>query len=636
MVLPTQVDVKTKYPDGSLRQVVVSVLLPKISAKQDLPLLLVSSPSANNSGELSKEAILATEVGATISLSGLSGSGYAGDLTADLRAAIESAPQLNYWLKGPVCSEVLVNQSLNRSLNATWEVRIYPGTPHIRISHAIENVNLQSRGNVSYALSISQGKTTPAQVYSKSSFQHHHSSRWRKVIWLGQAPPEVEIRYDLPYMISTGMVMPYDTSLQVPETVIASMVSTWKSRGVDIFAETHVSGTGWMSGLINMSFGATGGRPEIGLLPRWAAMYLLSMDNRLREILLWHGEMSGNIPIHYREDDPAKSFYGRPVSIDDRPTVSLHSINTAFPPIGVTTTNWAPDRAHQGSFAYLPYIITGEKWYLDEIYYWGGYNLVFHEYMRDGNGSQDFSLGKNGSFGSLYDQLRGLDWALRNISDASIVASDADPERLYFANKTKNNIDWLALANAPGTTGHGLHAVRHQREHTDTPKWPTKTIAPWQHDFLVIVLSDMIRKDAASNSLLCSLRDHLAKFTIGRFTNDPVFPKFEGAGYWWPLADKNGNYYTDKDWGRYWSDVASYIGKTSTNPATSFSSSDYAYSYAAIALGATALISNLPGGADAYNLLRANLSYDRWAKEDPTWAFRVNIQPPKNFLLISQ
>lgn len=616
-VLKTQFDQKSSWPDGSVRHAVISVVLPKVLANQDLTVALENGGSNTNTGEMTRQQILDTGIAATINLIGLSGSGYFGDLTADLRAALISEP-LTYWRKGPVCTEVLLTQQLNPSLNAAWEVQAYPGTPYIRISHAIENVNISARGNITYAVDINHGNPA-SQIFSKTSFQHNHSSRWRKVYWLGAQPPEVEIRYNLPYWVETGMVMPYDTSLAISETTIASEYATWLSKDRDLMG----------NGSILRTFGATGGRPELGILPKWCALYLLSMDNRMRSIVLGNGEMSGHIPIHFRETDPTKTFFGRVVSIDNRPTVDTDG-GTGIPSaIGALTTTWSPDTSHQGSFSYLPYLITGERWFLDETYYWAGWNLARDEYQRSGGGTnQNFSAGKNGSFGSLYNQLRGLAWALRTVSDAAVIAQDDHLEKSYFAGKVQNNIDWLTWGNT-GTTGHGLKAARHQRELQDA-NWPTRQTAPWMQDFLVVTLSDMSRKETVPSAPVLALRNRFGQFTIGRFTNEPDFPRFEGAGYWWPLADSQGDYYSDGDWGKYWRDVATRIGRNPDAPRTNFVGLDYADSYAAIAMGTSAIVSNLDKGKSAYEFLKSNLSYSVWAPLNPTWAFL----PPTNVKVV--
>jgi len=526
-------------------------------------------------------------------------------LQADLRKAIMESAELDYWLRGELCTEILVRQNLNNQLNALWEVRFFPGTPYIRISHTIENVNIHARGNVHYALSIKQGNRNPAEVYTKGNFQHNHSARWRKVLWLGPEPPEVEIRFNLPYMISTGMILPYDTSLQINEGAIAASYSSYQASNKDIMG----------NGSIYRYMPGVGGRSDIGVLPTWTALYLLTMDNRMREITLGNGEMSGSIPIHYREDDTGLSFHGRTVSIDDRPNFVWMNYNGPAA-IGPTDNEWHPDRAHQPSLAYIPYLITGEKWFLDELYYWAGYNVFFASYHRSGRGFNGTSY--TNSFGLVEGDLRACAWALRTISEAAAIAPNGDLEKNYFRQKINNNLEWFLWRNNPATGGHGLHSFLWPSIGAGgaSTSWPGGNItSPWQHDFMVLVLADMVRK-LPDLSGAVTLRDMAGSFTINRFIE---LPPYAGIAYRMPLSDQSNNYYTDASWPRFAADVARYHNYV--DPQIYFKEQDYAYSYAAIALGASAVVSHLPNGMKTYDFLRANLDYNTWARNNPTWAF---------------
>ena len=38
-------------------------------------------------------------------------------------------------------------------------------------------------------------------------------------------------------------------------------------------------------------------------------------------------------------------------------------------------TPWTLDRAHQPSLAYIPYLMTGDLYYLEEMHFWASYDL---------------------------------------------------------------------------------------------------------------------------------------------------------------------------------------------------------------------------------------------------------------------
>ena len=78
-------------------------------------------------------------------------------------------------------------------------------------------------------------------------------------------------------------------------------------------------------------------------------------------------------------------------------------------------TRLIPDNAHQPSLAYVPYLLTGDRYYADEMAFWADYAMI-----RTYNGD-----GVRGSLGILaYNEVRGFGWALRNIADAAAYHPD--------------------------------------------------------------------------------------------------------------------------------------------------------------------------------------------------------------------
>jgi hypothetical protein len=205
-------------------------------------------------------------------------------------------------------------------------------------------------------------------------------------------------------------------------------------------------------------FGTTGGRPDIGVLPRWEVRYLYTFDPRLYDIVIANANVSGHIPIHVRESAAGKVFHNaaataadansRVVSIDARSCYvsryfgEISCKEDAPVYVGDRTLGpWSPDMAHQGSFAFLPYLITGDWYYLEELYFWASWNV---SWANNGNcvycrgGDQDNS----GIYGvvNAYTNVRGIAWGLRAVAHSAILAPDGSPEKAYFTEKTLNNI----------------------------------------------------------------------------------------------------------------------------------------------------------------------------------------------------
>lgn len=557
-ILPTQFDIKRRFADSSVRHGVLSAIIPEIKAGQDLEVkLVVVDESVNhNSDEMNKPEILETDVQSVMHLSDVTGGGYSGNLSADLRSALQSQTNLNYWLKGGVVTEILVRQDLNNSLNAMWEVRIYdmgnsdPTDDHIRISNSVENVESHYRGNIHYSLDIYQGSGKPKLSYRKDGFSHNHNSRWRKILWQTEQPPEIEIRYDLKYLIESRHLLNYDQSLTIPESIISGAYSQWQALDNDIMG----------TGIITPYFPTTGGRQDIGILPAWAVRYLYSMDNRAREIMLNVAELSGGIPIHYRESDPGKKYYNHILSIDDRPTVWLGRNSYTWTkeqdrlpdPIGEESSPWTVDRAHQASFSYIPYMITGERFYLDELYYWAAYNLGACNYNSD--------YGRDYSKGLIRDQVRGEAWTFRTLVHAAALAPDQDQlEKDYFHNKVMNNIDvwneellssdshplhtWGTVSCWPEDGGRPDESIigcenPKTSVRTGSGSGVNETVHPvrsmtthWQDDFVLASLTHGVELGYPA----LGLKKWLGEQIINRFTHPDVNP-FHGANYRFPAT----------------------------------------------------------------------------------------------------
>src|SRR4029077_18336867 len=202
------------------------------------------------------------------------------------------------------------------------------------------------------------------------------------------------------------------------------------------------------------------GRQEIAPYPDWTARYLVYKNQTQRAFVLANGDLSGSWPVHVREaENSLKTGVGpeRLVSLDQRPTLwydaraqgsgydYVHGTPLPMVEYGSTTPGpgqspLIPDNAHQPSIAYVPYLLTGDRYYAEEMAFWANYGMI-----RTYNGD-----GVRGSQGILaYNETRGYGWALRNMVDAAAYYPDASPVKAYLSQKVTSNLQWLdANANA--------------------------------------------------------------------------------------------------------------------------------------------------------------------------------------------
>ena len=80
------------------------------------------------------------------------------------------------------------------------------------------------------------------------------------------------------------------------------------------------------------------------------------------------------------------------------------------------------DSAHQPSMAFLPYVVTGDLFYLEELQFWANYNMV--------QGNPGYRDDKKGLV--KWDQIRGQAWSMRTLGQVAFITPDAHPLKSVF------------------------------------------------------------------------------------------------------------------------------------------------------------------------------------------------------------
>lgn len=521
--VPLQVDIKAKHPDGSLRHGLFSVVLPHLVPKQLVELNLVKGAVNAKPASLAMKPDTLLNSGFTAQVNAAIGDkGYSIPIESLLRSG-------NYttWLSGPVVNEWIISSPLVDSdqtphphLSARVAIRHYAGANKARVDVTVENdwAFEPSPQNFVYNAEVLIGGQS---VYRKTALTHFHHARWRKTFWWNGAPA-VQVKHDVAHLLASRAIPNYDTSVAISSTAISTLDSQWR--------QAHTEPMG--SGLVVPYMPTTGGRADIGPLPQWAAMYLLSMDSRAEAITLGIGDLAGSWPIHYRDKRT-----NRPVSLRDYPYMTLlgrysNTINPAtgkseqFPACGgdcsTAPYNYMPDSSHQPSMAYLPYLLTGDHYYLEELQFWANWNMVqANPAYRD----LDKGLMK-------WDQVRGQAWSLRTLGQAAYITPDSDSLKAYFVDRLQNNLAWYNATYATGAPNQ-LGVLDGTGQYAFSPlvyKTPSGTqtgIAPWQDDFFtwtVGYLADMGFADATP------ILKWKSKFPIDRMTA-PGYCWIDGATY---------------------------------------------------------------------------------------------------------
>jgi len=472
--LQTQTDVKTTWPDGSIRFAVVT-------ARVTDPGTYDIRPGTASSGDVSANW---PAVAADFQISGSTVS------------ATPAGPGA-LWLNGPLVREARWVQALAGATGAAANLRVIFDIRQYRDGGSRVDVTVNNNLNVSSAREVAYGVTVRANgvsLFSRTTSTtrganmitsgdgtglytvSNHGLAEFDYVRLTSGPGAGMIRRVEAVPSSNTVRLNYplhgaDSSLPVSwerVTFLHPYMARWrKTFAIDGLVEAgvtpdlqtfeqakalprylptiegpgrNVSGPKFdilRLGDLVWPLAMVGDRPDIGLYPAWAAQYLIHKRADQREYLLAMGsQVAGAIALHIDEPD------GSMLSLDNHPTFYLLSQNGAQSGAegylgGGTNGNGIlyssePGSAHTPSLSYIPYLLTGDRYYLDEMKYWANHALLSMPWMRDG---------RSGIITN--NQVREIGWALRNIADAAAYTPDTDAHKAYFTEKLLNNINDL-------------------------------------------------------------------------------------------------------------------------------------------------------------------------------------------------
>ena len=509
LVVPLQVDVKATHADGTVRHAVLSGVIPQLAAGESRTLTLTRGLEAPSGAAPTPQALLAAGFRASVTLV-LGGQTW--QASADELLGSDAPPA---WLSGPVAGEWLLSAPLKTAagdvhphLAARFAIRTYSGTTRARVDVTIENdwAYEPAPQNFTYDARIDVGGNA---VFSQAALTHFHHARWRKTFWWGEEP-KLHLRHDSRYLIASKAVPNYDPSVTVPASTLDALGTQW--------AKANKAPMG--PGIVLPAMPTTGGRNDIGPLPQWSAVYVLSMDAISKATVLGTGDLAGSWPIDYRN-----KLTDLPVSLKDFPYMTLlgtpgDTVNPAtkqseaFPACGGTCDtapiNYQPDSSHQPSLAYLPYLVTGDHFYLEELQFWASWNV-----FRSNPYYRQFEKGLVSP-----DQVRGQAWSLRTLGDVASITPDDHPLKGYFSDVVASNLAWYtetyvrgnpnALGVIDGSGKYAFNALAYT-----TPSGPKTGVAPWQDDFFTWSVGHLVELGFTDARPILAWK---AKFPVGRMT----------------------------------------------------------------------------------------------------------------------
>jgi len=436
-------------------------------------------------------------------------------------------------------------------------------------------------------------KRNGSTIFTQPKFTHYHHARWHKVVWTGaSSAPQARVRHSMPYVIASKAIWNYDLNLTVPETVLAK----WGKDLQD--GRISQAPLGPMANMfLNPYFPTTGTRAEIGPVPRWTALFLITQDERMREVMFANADAAASVPVHYRDEKT-----GQVLDVVNNPNVSvLYGSSNPVVPSGSGATIWHPDTAHQASFAYVPYMVSGDAFYLDEMAYWAGWNIAS---LNPGY--------RQGSKGLVEaNQVRAQAWAMRSIAEAAYSLPDNHAMQPYFRSMLANNLTRYTIYPTHPTQS-PMGAMLSSGSTSET--------GPWQNDFMGTVFSLLAENNEPDAK---TMLDWISKFNVGRFTNESNgFCMARAPGYYWKIARTDGTFINS------WKELFATNYPNDVN--TACNSMGIVEGYPDLALGYAAVARGMLGAASNAGVAGASTAYQAWKSKtplmdaelasDPTWA----------------
>ena len=462
--LLTQCDVKNRWPDGSLKFAVVSLIIPSLPAGGTVTISFSNQSTGNNTGNLVQSDMLSGPYNfdAKILQSGASSH------TISARTMLTNG-SFRYWLQGPIVTAIILEDRTSarsydfnsdggtgNPLHPIFEAWFYPQGNRVEVGYTVENVwagsvAANSMRDQTYGFVLTSGQATTTTHLTQASFNHIGRSRWYRHYWVGNnAPGAIRVDHNLSYMVQTKVIPNYNTTLVLDNALITAEYGSWGSGIPPVTS----------AGNYPIDMNAGGAADSIGLMAKWETMYLMTMgtDDRMLTMTIGNADQAGRVPFHYREADTnlfmdtgnSVNAFGRVPSINARPMENwgfgfngdfnnnCGGANTKTLNLGnVTADGWdtnGMDSSHWPEMGFVAYLITGKYYYMEETEMAGAYMVGWSGGCPGAR--------RNGAEGVLNEPQpgRGVAWAFRAASHAWLASPDASPEQAYFFDKLENTI----------------------------------------------------------------------------------------------------------------------------------------------------------------------------------------------------
>ncbi|MBU8536745.1 carbohydrate-binding domain-containing protein [Falsiroseomonas tokyonensis] len=520
--LAVQMDVKTRYEDGSVKMAVLSVARPALAAGESLSLVLGTAAAGPAPAALDMAQGLAGH-SFTVDVAIDGGARQTVDVLAALRTALQDG-SASFWQQGPLSTQARVGIDLPGSHRMVFDVTVFKGggfavEAQFNNDQAMQASGGRATANITVRM---DGKIALQETVTQSQYQNWHESFASNAKDGGQGigSPQsgwLNIQHDIAHLQETGAVANYDLGIAVDPKLLAGYAQAMQAPGWDDPLGTRGVAT-YMPG--------TGGRADIGFTTMPNTVWLMTQDARAAAYALGQAETASVIPWHFWD-----SANDRWLDTNAYPNLWLDGRGGVGRPGDASSggltqqidslSGWSTDAAHQPDLSYVPYLMTGARWMLDNLQAQAAWNIL-GQWPAVRGGAEDNVVDSN--------QVRGAAWSLRQIDKAAVASPDGSVEKAFFQEASDANYAWLVSMIPEWTAKQG-------EAHGWVPGayGTAGALPPWQQDYFA---STVIAAARNGNADAKTFLEWQSNFLVGRFTaEDEGFEMRDGAAYLIAIGD---------------------------------------------------------------------------------------------------
>lgn len=447
-----QCDVKSRWPDGSLKIAILSGVVTAAGTSTDIAIGTGIPPLLPR---LTVAQLKATGIAASIDAGALGSATWGAnssdwDSPFNVTATGSADPTDRAWVAGPYCLNVIYRKQIGSDAHLTaWLDVRYFSTGDVEVVPYIENGYLlqASPGPKSGTFTFTLGGTARFGPTALTVGHHTRSpliSGSALSYWL-DTDKTVTPKHDAAYLAGTGLVSAYLSDM-TRTTELPALPSL--DAGVSVAYTPFEQITTSISNFPTV-MGGGGEHKSIGIQPCWEALALTTSTALAHQQMVRESYRFGRYHIHFREEAAGVAQF-RPFRMADHLTLSvdnstIHAIQDARgggavsvpTPSGAVpheSERWAP--SHQPASPLLAYITTGRWWFMEECQFITNANWLADQPGRQGASSiyEPFEIG------GTAPELRKSAWCLRNLLIAACVTPDDDILKTQFDAAVDANI----------------------------------------------------------------------------------------------------------------------------------------------------------------------------------------------------